>query len=49
MVGTVLLHSDGPFKGTISHAKFNLIHWCLLDDLGGFVTLVASNNLSIDL
>ena len=49
VVGAVLLHGDGPLKGTITDCQGHLLFWRLLDGLGGFVRAVPSNNLAIDL
>lgn len=49
MIGTVLLHGDGAFKGSVTHCQSDALTGRLLDQLANLVRVIACYHLTIDL
>jgi hypothetical protein len=49
MVGTILLHSDGALKGSVTDSKGDALSCSLLDHLANLVSRIPCHDLTIDL
>ena len=49
MVGTVLLHGDGPFERSITDSEGDVVSRRPLYDLTGLITAVACDHFTVDL
>ena len=49
MIGTILLHRDGPLKRTIANSDRDTGSGGFLDDFAGLVVTVACHHFTIDL